>query len=115
MVFQYPFKRKLVRIIERNEIHHSTKNNLNYSLRIRKMFHLKQFGTPKSYQLLEKKCLEMKEFQTTEANKVPHIKFLLDPAICFLSDGNIGNTAKLQRYHFRNQNILPQKVRLNIN
>jgi hypothetical protein len=78
------------------------------------MFLINQFETHKSYELLENKCIEMKEFQNTEATKVSYFKLLLDSTNFFSSDRNIGIPDKIQRYHFRNQNILPEKVQLNI-
>ena len=71
------------------------------------------FETHKSYELLENKCLEMKKFQTVEANKVSYFKLLLDYTDFFLSHRTKENTKNL-RYHFRNRNILLQKILSNI-
>lgn len=55
----------------------------------------------------------MKEFQTVEANKVSYFKLLLDYTDFFLSHRTKENT-KNSRYHFRNRNILLQKILSNI-
>ena len=71
------------------------------------------FETHKSYDHLENKCLEMKEFQIVEAYKVSYYKLYLDSMDFFLSDRTKENTKKI-RYHFRNRNILLQKILLSI-
>lgn len=55
----------------------------------------------------------MKEFQTAEANEILYFKLLLlDSTNFFLINRNIGTPDQIQRYPFRNQNILSQKVQL---